>query len=178
MNFLHTKKEKNWGVWIDLTDERQEGRFESRSGRTPSFNISQHWSSGRPSGNKKKNCVFVFQEKLFDHTCENSQPFVCEGANAQGVPGTLYMYIYRSLWNRLLEGIKFVHESNLMFVVETNIDLAYKIIEIEEKIDLGHALNSAMIGLFCFIILVLLIGNVLLLFNDLRKAKECQVLFW
>ena len=89
MNFLHTKKEKKLGVWIDLTDERQEGRFESRSGRTPSFNISQYWSSGRPNGNEKKNCVYVFQEKLFDHSCENSQPFVCEGANAQGVPGTL-----------------------------------------------------------------------------------------
>ena len=68
-------------VWIGMTDERVEGKWEWKSGATPSFDLSKstHWKPGEPDNLNNDDCLFVLKSKLYDCYCGLGRPFlVCE----------------------------------------------------------------------------------------------------
>ena len=68
-------------VWIGMTDERVEGKWEWKSGATPAFDLSKSmlWAPGEPDNSTRLNCLCVKESALNDCFCHYAEGgLVCE----------------------------------------------------------------------------------------------------
>ena len=76
---------RDYAMWIGLTDEKDEGKIEWRSGAQTSFNTSEHWAVGEPNGNRNENCVALhLAHGLRDYPCTYKLRFVCQKRHMPG----------------------------------------------------------------------------------------------
>ena len=72
---------------MGLTDEKNEGKFELRSGAQTSFDPSEHWQGPNPNGNRDENCVIMYPRSgLQDFPCNKSFQYqsVCQNTQWSG----------------------------------------------------------------------------------------------
>ena len=70
---------------MGLTDEKNEGTYEWRSGTRSSFNISEHWHPGQPTGRSDENCIEMKPSTgLNDYSCTSTSRVVCQNREWSG----------------------------------------------------------------------------------------------
>ena len=68
--------------WIGLTDSKEEGVYEWRSGRPLSPELGRHWKAGEPNNYRgNEYCVQMYGLEMNDKDCSNYMNFVCERRN-------------------------------------------------------------------------------------------------
>ena len=65
-----------YDVWIGMTDLREEGNYEWRSGRTSSFDVARHWGQGGDQGSDSDyDCLGVSDGQMWVNPCTFSRRY-------------------------------------------------------------------------------------------------------
>ena len=79
--------------WIGLTDSREEGVYQWRSGRPLSMELGKHWKYGEPDNYKnRQHCIQMYNLEINDKECRNYRDFVCERRNITSGGGWVCTY--------------------------------------------------------------------------------------
>ena len=92
--WIKRESRQNYEFWIGLTDSKQEGVYEWKSGGAlPHHSRNKHWLSGEPNNYRgNQHCVQMEELKMNDKDCSYEKYFVCERRNVTGGGGSnLYL---------------------------------------------------------------------------------------